>query len=37
MQSINFYNNEKLSGLMRKVDSNELTVRKILNVQGKTI
>jgi hypothetical protein len=35
MQSINFYNNEKLSGLMRKVDSNELTVRKILNVQGK--
>jgi len=33
-QSVNFYNNEKLSGLMRKVDSNELTVRKLLNVQG---
>jgi hypothetical protein len=35
MQSVNFYNNEKLSGLMRKIDSNELTVKKILNIQGK--
>ena len=34
-QSVNFYHNNKLANIMRRIDSNELTVRQALNIEGR--